>query len=80
MAFDLGFDPDRREAAVQRGLDNPMPPELREAVADGIEPETINLYLKHGDVMGCIDIAYPLIRDYLREHPEASVITSEVPR
>lgn len=68
---DLEFDPDKLEAAIQRGMDNPMPPALRESVADEIERETLNTDLKHRAVMGCIDIAYPLILDYLRGHPEA---------
>jgi hypothetical protein len=42
-----------------------MPAGLRDAVAEQIELYTINAYLKHGDVMDCIAIAYPLIRDYL---------------
>ena len=58
-----------REASLQRSLDEPMPRELRESIAGLIEPHTINMYLKHGDVMACIGVAFPVIRDWLREHP-----------
>lgn len=61
----------RREAAMERMLANPMPRDLSEAVAHEIEPHTLNAYLKHAEVMIAVEIAYPLIRDYLREHPEA---------
>lgn len=58
------------DASLQRALDEPMPRELRDGIAGLIEPHTINMYLKHGDVMDCIDVAFPVIRDYLRDHPE----------
>jgi hypothetical protein len=58
-----------REASLERAMDEPMPPELRGQLADLIEPHTINMYLKHGDVMDCIDVAWPVIRDWLRDHP-----------
>ncbi len=60
----------RLEVAMERMLANPMPPDLRTAVADEIEPHTLNAYLKHAEVMTAVKIAYPLIRDYLRDHPE----------
>jgi hypothetical protein len=47
-----------------------MPRALSDQVADLIEPHTMNMYLKHGDVMECIDVAFPAIRDWLREHPD----------
>lgn len=53
------------ETALQRALDEPMPRDLREQIADLIEPHTINSSIKHGDVMEAIDIAFPVIRDYL---------------
>jgi hypothetical protein len=59
-----------REASLQRALDEPMPRDLRKSLAGLIEPHTINMYLDHGDTMDCIDVAFPVIRDYLREHPE----------
>ena len=62
---------DRREVALQRALDNPMPSDLEEAVSNEIVPHCMNAYLKHGEVMIAVEIAYPLIRDYLRAHPEA---------
>lgn len=61
----------RREAAMERMLANPMPRELSQAVADEIEPHTLNAAIKHREVMIAVEIAYPLIRDYLRDHPEA---------
>lgn len=57
-----------REASLTRAPDEPMPAGLRDAIADLIEPHTINMYLKHGDVMTCIRVAYPVIRDWLAEH------------
>jgi hypothetical protein len=59
----------RRVLSLRRALDEPMPSELQTQIADLIEPHTINMYLKHRDVMDCIDVAYPVIRDWLREHP-----------
>lgn len=56
---------DGREARLQRALDDPMPPDLVRLVADYIEPQTINAGIKHGEVMTCIRVAYPVIRDYL---------------
>lgn len=58
-----------REASLERAIAEPMPRELRDDLADLIEPHTINMYLKHRDVMDCIDVAWPAIRDWLREHP-----------
>lgn len=58
------------EADIRRALDNPMPPELKGTIKDLIEPHTINARIKHVDVMDCIDVAFPVIRDWLREHPE----------
>lgn len=72
MSDDLTDDEnERREASLQRALDEPMPRDLREQIADLIEPHTMNMYLDHGDTMDCIDVAFPTILDYLREHPEA---------
>jgi hypothetical protein len=58
-----------REASLQRALDEPMPPVLRGQVEDLIEPHTMNMELKYGDVMTCIRVAWPVIRDWLRDHP-----------
>lgn len=55
----------RRESAMQRMLDNPMPRVLSDLVGDEIEPQTMNAGLPHGEVMICIEIAYPVIRDFL---------------
>lgn len=60
------------DASLQRAMDEPMPRELRDQIADLIEPHTLNMYLKHRDVMDCIDVAFPVIRDYQREHPEST--------
>lgn len=59
------FDPRAYERAMQRYLDNPLPRELRQQIAAGIEPITINRGFDHGEAMDLIGIAYPLIRDYL---------------
>lgn len=61
----------RYEAMQQRAEETPMPRELEEQVADWIVPHTMNSQLKHGEVVIAIEYAYPLIRDYLRAHPEA---------
>jgi hypothetical protein len=58
------------DASLQRALDEPMPRDLRKSIAALIEPHTINMSLDHGDTMDCIDVAFPVIRDYLRAHPE----------
>jgi hypothetical protein len=57
-------DPEVIELAVRLALDNPMPRELDEQIANWIEPETLNCGLKHRDVMTCIHIAYPLIKAF----------------
>ncbi len=57
-----------REASLRRALDEPMPRELSEQIKDLIEPHTLNMYLKHRDVMDCIDVAYPVIRDWVIAH------------
>lgn len=67
----------RRDESLRRSLDEPMPRELRDQLADLIEPHTLNMYLKHGDVMTCINVAFPVIRDWLREHPEAAAPMSQ---
>jgi hypothetical protein len=59
-----------REASLQRALDEPMPDDLKSAIADLIEPHTMNMYLDHGDTMTCIEVAFPVIREWLREHGE----------
>jgi hypothetical protein len=58
------------EADDRRTIDDPWPRELRDQIAGHIEAHTINMYLKHRDVMECIEYAYPLIRDWLRDHPD----------
>lgn len=59
------------EADIRRSLDEPMPQPLRRALGALIEPHTINMYIKHRDVMECIDVAFPVIMDYLRQHGTA---------
>lgn len=49
---------------------DPMPLELRDQIANWIEPHTMNTYTEHADAMGCVRIAFPLIRAYLAAHPE----------
>ncbi len=62
---DSGVDVKALEAADQLAADNPMPRELRDRIADWIEPHTLNCDIKHRDVMDAIDLAFPLIRDWL---------------
>lgn len=45
----------------------PMPHDLRRKVAEVIEPHTINCYADHGDTMHCIDVAFPVICEWIRE-------------
>lgn len=59
------------EVPLTLALDNPMPRELKEQIANWIEPQTENTYTDHGEAMTCIGIAYPLIRAWLAEHPDA---------
>jgi hypothetical protein len=61
----------RRERSLQRANDEPMPRELRDQVADLIEPHALNMHLKHRDVMMCIGVAFPVIRDYLAQEARA---------
>lgn len=42
-----------------------MPEELKERIADAIEPHTIRVEADHEDVMRAIEIAYPLIAETL---------------
>jgi hypothetical protein len=58
------------DITLQRAMNEPMPRELRSALADLIEPHTMNMYADHGDTMMCINVAFPVIRDYLRAHPD----------
>lgn len=64
-------DLDELDQRIQRGLDNPIPTDIREHIADYIEPNTMSLRIDHSDVMDCVDMAWPEIVDYLRAHPEA---------
>lgn len=49
-------------------VDNPMPAPLTQQIANWIEPHTMHVEADHADVMDAIEIAFPLIRDYLTEH------------
>ncbi|MFE2994184.1 hypothetical protein ACFXG4_04120 [Nocardia sp. NPDC059246] len=70
---DLTDDQSRHiEATLQRALDEPMPPELKTRIKALIEPHTINMQIKHGDVMQCIRVAFPVIRDWLRDNDGGS--------
>jgi hypothetical protein len=53
------------EQLVQHALDNPMPDDLHKHLGDLLEAVTMNRGLDHGEAMSVIEIAYPLIRDYL---------------
>ncbi len=45
------------EADLEAGLADPIPRELRKLLADAIEPHTINMGIKHGDVLECVQCA-----------------------
>jgi hypothetical protein len=45
---------------------HPIPADLARQIADQIEPVTMNSGVDHGDVMGAIDVAFPLILGYFR--------------
>lgn len=60
----------RREAAMERAAATPLPRDLSRLIAAEIEPHTMNAGIDHGEVMIGVEIAYPLILDYLREHPD----------
>lgn len=59
-----------REASLLRAMAEPMPADLKTQVENLIEPHTINMGADHGDAMTCIRVAWPVIRDWLRDHPE----------
>jgi hypothetical protein len=63
---------ERRQAEerLERALDDRMPAELDRLVSKYIVPATMNAGLKHGEVMGVIFVAWPEIRDWVRDHPE----------
>lgn len=71
MNYPAAPEPADSETVITLALEHPMPRAPRDQIANWIEPETINCELKHRDVMTCIGIAYPLIRAYLAEHPDA---------
>lgn len=64
------YEIERLEEAQQLSADNPLPRDLEDAIGLWIEPHTMNVQAEHADVMEAIELAYPLIRDYLRAHPE----------
>jgi hypothetical protein len=57
------------EADLRRYRAAPMPPELREQIENLIEPHTMASETEHSAVMECIRVAWPAIRDWLRDHP-----------
>jgi hypothetical protein len=61
---------EEREVSLQRALDEPMPRDLNQRIMDLIEPHTMNTGADHDDTMTCIQVAFPVIRDYLRSHPD----------
>ena len=73
MAYAPSPESDDPEFVTRLALDNPMPRDLRDQIGNWIDPETVNCEADHGDVLDCIDIAYPLIRAYLAEHPDELV-------
>lgn len=61
----------RRVAAMDRAAACPIPVDLSREVSAVIESHTMNVELDHGETMTAIEIAYPVIVDWLRAHPEA---------
>lgn len=59
---------DDEERDLARASAEPMPDGLKKQIEDLIEPHTVNLQLKHRDVMRCIRVAYPHILDYLHDN------------
>lgn len=64
------FEVERLEEAQERSELKPLPGELETRIGLWIEPHTMNVQAEHADVMEAIELAYPLICDYLRNHPE----------
>ena len=71
MTYPAAPEPADSETVITLALDHPMPRGLRDQIASWIEPHTVNTYTDHSDAMMCVGIAYPLIRAYLAEHPDA---------
>jgi hypothetical protein len=59
------IDTEAHDRALRRAMDNPIPTELATQIANEIEPHCMNEDIKHRTVMEGIEIAFPLIRDYL---------------
>jgi hypothetical protein len=72
MTYPAAPEPADTETVLTLALDNPLPRELRDQIDNWIEPQTMNTYTDHGEAMTCVEIAYPLIRAWLAEHPEAT--------
>ncbi len=63
-------------AVVERlAEDNPIPPVLRKQIENWIEFATEDSGTDHADAMSAIEIAYPLIRDYLAGVAAAAAVT-----
>ena len=74
MTFPASPEPDDLETVEALVETNPMPDELGEQIANWIEPQAMNTYTDHADAMDCIKVAFPLIRAWLAEHPEAAAL------
>jgi hypothetical protein len=59
------------DATLTRYLANPMPRDLNQVIKNLIEPHTMNSSIDHGDVMDCIHVAWPVIRDYVQRGPSS---------
>ncbi len=59
-----------REANLRRALEEPMPPELKARINALVVPTAVGMQIRHEAAMECIDVSFPVIRDWLREHPE----------
>lgn len=58
---------ERRVAALDRAAATPIPRDLSRRIAAEIETHTMNAGIDHGEVMIAVQVAYPLIVEYLAE-------------
>jgi hypothetical protein len=70
VTYPASPEPDELETVEALAEANPMPDALKKQIGNWIEPQTMSTYMDHGDAMDCVEIAFPLIRAWLAEHPE----------
>lgn len=72
MTYPMTPEPDDLETVEAIAEANPIPRALKQQIGNWIEPDTMNTETEHSAAMSAIAIAFPLIRAYLAEHPEAA--------